>query len=236
MDLYRLLAKGCLNSLRCHSPRACLALRLEVQGLKNWLVAGLALSLGIAVSAALLIFGNPARDEIEVYALAHDVTAGTTLTQDALRLVAVMLPDGASALFQKDAGDLRGTRAAHDLIAGQLLQRADVVAASASADVRLVFIPVKDAPPASAGSRIDLLVISGAADHPDVIPFALGVDVRGAVPGGFIVAVTSRQAPAFVYASEVMRLVAVIAAAGAPAGNEEPVGAPDQALAMASQP
>ena len=204
--------------------------------MKNWLVAGLALGLGIAVSAALLIFGNPARDEIEVYAVAHDVSAGAALTPDALRVVAAMLPDGASSLFQKGASDLSGTRAAHDLIAGQLLQRADVVMASQSADVRLVFIPVKDAPPASAGSKIDLLVISGTSDHPDVMPFALGVDVREVVPGGFIVAVTSRQAPAFVYAAEVMRLVAVIAAPGAPAGNEEPVGAPDQALAVAGQP
>lgn len=204
--------------------------------MKNWLVAGFALALGIAVSAALLIFGNPARDEVDVYAVAHDVSAGTALTQDALRLVAVMLPDGASSFFAKGASDLRGARASHDLIAGQLLQRADVLPASASADVRLVFIPVKDAPPASAGSMIDLLVISGTADHPAVVPFALSVDVRGVVPGGFIVAVTSRQAPAFVYAAEVMRLVAVIAPPGAPPGNEEPVGEPDQAMAGASQP
>jgi hypothetical protein len=204
--------------------------------LKNWLVAGLALALGIAVSAALLIFGNPARDEIEVYAAAHDVAGGTLLTQDALRLISVVLPDGASSLFLKGATDLRGAQAAHDLIAGQLIQRADVVPASASADVRLVFIPVKDAPPAAPGSKIDLLVISGTSDHPAVIPFALGVDVRAVVPGGFIVAVTSRQAPAFVYEAEVMRLVAVTAAPGAPAGNEEPVGAPDQALVVASQP
>ena len=199
-------------------------------------MAGCALALGIAVSAALLVFGNPARDEIEVYAVAHDVPAGSALTQDALRVVAVMLPDGASSLFPKGSSDLRGTQAAHDLIAGQLLQRADVVPASHSADVRLVFIPVKDAPPAATGSKIDLLVISGTSDRPEVIPFALGVDVRGVVPGGFIVAVTSRQASAFVYAAEVMRLVAVIAASGAPVGNEEPVGAPDQALAAASQP
>ena len=204
--------------------------------MKNWLVAGLALALGIAVSGALLIFGNPARGEIEVYAVAHDVTAGTALTQDALRAVAVMLPDGASSLFQVGAADLRGMRAAHDLNAGQLLQRADVLPASASADVRLVFIPVKDAPPANTGSKMDLLVISGSPDHPTIIPFALGVDIRGVVPGGFIVAVTSRQAPAFVYAAEVMSLVAVIAAPGAAPGNEEPVGAPEQALATAGQP
>ncbi len=204
--------------------------------MKNWLVAGLALALGIAVSAALLVFGNPARDEIQVYAAGRDISAGTALTRGALRVVAVMLPDGASSLFQNGTGDLRDMRAAHDLVAGQLLQRADVVSASQSADVRLVFVPVKDAPPASPGSKIDLLAVSGTSDHPDVIPFALGVEVRGIVPGGFIVVVTSRQAPAFVYAADVMRLVAVIAAPGAPAGNEEPVGAPEQALALASQP
>ena len=204
--------------------------------MENWLVACLTLALGVAVSAALLIFGNPARDEIQVYAVAHDVSAGTTLTQDALRIVSVLLPAGASTLFQKGAGDVQGMRAAHDLMAGQLLQLSDVTSASAPADIRLVFIPVKGAPPVSAGAKIDLLVISGTAGNPAVLPFALGIDVRDVVPGGFIVAVTSRQAPAFVYAAEAMRLVAVIAARGAPAGKEQPVSAPDQALAMASQP
>lgn len=205
--------------------------------MKNRLVAGLALALGVAVSAALIIFGNPARDEVDVFALAHDVPSGALITQDALRLVAVLLPDGASTLFQRgDSDQLRGTRAAHDLIAGQLLQRGDVVAAAAGADVRLVFVPVKYAPPASPGSKVDLLVVSGSPDHPSVIPFALGVDVREVVTAGFIVAVSSRQAPAFVYAAQTMQLIAVVAMPGAPAGNEGPVDAPDQALAMASQP
>src|SRR6266851_7726868 len=79
VHLYRLLAKGCLNRLRWQRSSARLALPTEVHGWKNWLVAGLALALGIAVSAALLIFGNPARDEIEVYAAAHDISAGTAL-------------------------------------------------------------------------------------------------------------------------------------------------------------
>ncbi|HEV2217360.1 MAG TPA: SAF domain-containing protein [Candidatus Dormibacteraeota bacterium] len=204
--------------------------------MRSWLVAGLAAVLAVAVSAGVLIFGNPTRHEIEVYAVAHDISAGTTLTPDALCVVAVMLPSGASTLFQKGAGDVRGLRAAHDLIAGQLLQLSDVVSSSAPADIRLVFIPVKVAPPVSAGAKIDLLVISGTADNPAVLPFALGIEVRGVVPGGFIVAVTSRQAPAFVYAAEAMRLVAVIGARGAPAGKEQPVSAPNQALAMASQP
>jgi SAF domain-containing protein len=209
----------------------------SVARMKNWLVAGVALALGVAVTAALLVFGNPARDEVEVYAVAHDVPAGSALTQDALRLVAVMLPDGASSLFApSDAAELHGLRAAHDLVAGQLLQRSDVTAATTSADVRLVFVPLKDAPPATPGSRVDLLAVSGTPDHPAIVPFALGVDVRAVVTGGFIVAVSSRQASAFVYAAEAMQLIAVIAVPGAAAGNEAPIDAPDQALAVAAQP
>jgi hypothetical protein len=68
------------------------------------------------------------------------------------------------------------------------------------------------------------------------VPFALGVEVRVVVTGGFVVAVPSRQAAAFVYAAEVMRLVAVVAQPDASAGAEAPVDAPDQALAIASQP
>lgn len=205
--------------------------------MKNRLVAGLALAFGIAVSATLIVFGNPARDEVDVFALAHDVPSGALITQEALRLVAVLMPDGASALYQRgDSDQLRGTRAAHDLVAGQLLQRGDVVPAASGADVRLAFVPVKDAPPASPGSKVDLLVVSGTTDRPSIVPFALGVDVRGVVTGGFIVAVSSRQAPAFVYAAETMQLIAVVAMPGAPAGNEAPVDAPDQALVVASQP
>ena len=205
--------------------------------MKNWLVAGLALGLGIAVSAALLVFGNPARDEVQVYSLARDVAAGTSLGGDSLRLVAALLPDGTASLFrQADAGELRGALAGHDLVAGQLLQRADVVTVAASADIRLVFLPVKDAPPAAPGSKLDLLYITGPPDHPAVAPFALGVVVRAAVTGGFIVAVSSRRAAAYVYAAQAMQLVAIVATAGAPAGSEEPIGAPDQALAVASQP
>lgn len=205
--------------------------------LKNWLLAGIALGLGAAVSAALIVFGNPARDEVDVYAAAHDLPAGAAITADALRVVSVLLPDGASSVFAAgDASVLRNTRAAHDLIAGQLLQRGDVVTGGSAPDLRLVFVPVKDAPPAAPGSRLDLLVMSGTADHPSVIPFALGVDVRAVVTGGFVVAVPSRQAPAFVFAAENMHLVAVVAAPGAGAGNEAPVSDQDQAVAVAAQP
>jgi hypothetical protein len=104
------------------------------------------------------------------------------------------------------------------------------------ADERLVFIPVKDAPPATPGSKLDLLVVAGTPDHPAIMPFALGIEVRAVVTGGFIVAVPSRQASAFVYAAEEMNLAAVVAAPGAAIGTESPIGAPDQALAVAAQP
>ncbi len=205
--------------------------------MKSWIAALAALGLGGLVSAALIVFTNPDRERVDVYALSRSVTSGSELTRDVLRLEPVVMPDGIDTLFTSgDEPRLRGARAAHDLLAGQLLQKTDLAAPALTADERLVFLPVKDAPPATSGSKVDLLIIGGTPDRPAVIPFALGVDVREVVTGGYVVAVPSRQAPAFVYAAETMRLIAVIAAPGAAAGNEAPVGAPDQAMALVAQP
>ena len=153
-----------------------------------------------------------------------------------LRLEPVAISAGDSALFARgDEAQLAGVRAGHDLRAGQLLQRGDVIAPSAVSDERLVFVPVKDAPPAAPGSKLDLLLISGTTDQPAIVPFALGVEVRAVATGGFVVSVPSRQAAAFVYAAEVMHLVAVVAAPDAVVGSETPIGAPDQALAVAAE-
>jgi hypothetical protein len=205
--------------------------------MKNWMVALVALAMGVAVSAALLVFANPARGSVDVFALVSDVPAGTSITRDELRLEPVVVSAGESSLFTRgDVPQLEGMRASHDLVAGQLLQRGDVVGGPEVADERLVLIPVKDAPPAGPGSKLDLLLVSGTPDRPAIIPFALGIQVRAVVAGGFVVAVPSTRAAAFVYAAEVMRLVAVIAAPGAANGGESPIDAPDQALAVASQP
>lgn len=205
--------------------------------MKNWMVAAVAIAMGVAVSAALLVLTNPARTDVEVYALARSVAAGEAIAPDALRLEPIAAEDSTTSLFTRhDASQLAAARAAHDLIAGQLLQRSDVAAAGAVLDERLVFLPVKDAPPATAGEKVDLFVIGGTADSPTVVPFALGIQVRAVVTGGLVVAVPSKEAGAFVYAGEVMRLVAVVAADGAPAGSEEPISTPDQALAAVSQP
>jgi hypothetical protein len=205
--------------------------------MKSWIVALIALGVGCAISAALIVFTNPDRERVDVYALARSVASGAEVTRDALRLEPVVMPDGIDTLFTPgDEPRLRGVHAAHDLVAGQLLQKTDLAAAPVVADERLVFLPVQEAPPAAVGSRLDLLVVGGTPDRPAVIPFALGVEVRDVVTGGYIVAVPSRQAPAFVYAAATVHLIAVVAAPGASAGNEAPVGAIDQAMALVAQP
>jgi SAF domain len=205
--------------------------------MKNWMVALIALAMGGVVSATLLVFANPARDTVDVFAVTRDLQAGSAITADVLRLEPVVISAGASSLFTRgEESQLDGRRAGHDLSAGQLLQRADLVGMSAVPDERLVFIPIKDAPPAAPGSKLDILYVSGTADSPSIVPFALGVEVRAVVTGGFVIAVPSKQAAAFVYAAEVMRLVAVVAAPDAAGGSESPIGAPDQALAVVAQP
>jgi hypothetical protein len=203
--------------------------------MKNWIVAAIAIGMGAAVSGALLVLSNPSRSEVQAFALARSVAAGDVIAPDALRLEPVMAGASSTSLFGSgDAPQLDGARAAHDLLAGQLLQRSDVADARTLLDTRLVFVPVKDAPPAVAGQTVDLFMIGGTGDSPSVIPFALGVQVRAVVTGGLVVAVPSTQATAFVYAGEVMRLVAVVGDAGAPIGTEEPISAPEQALAAVS--
>jgi len=200
--------------------------------MKNWIVAVVAVAMGVAVSAALLVFTNPSRTEEDAFSLARSVAAGDVIPADALRLEPVMAGGSTTSLFTRaDASQLEGARAAHDLLAGQLLQRSDVADSQALLDTRLVFVPVKDAPPALAGQTVDLFILGGTGDNPSVIPFALGVEVRAVVTGGLVVVVPSKEATAFVYAGEVMRLVAVVGEAGAPAGSEPPISAPDQALA-----
>jgi SAF domain len=201
------------------------------------MTALVALGLGISVSAALLLFANPDRNAVEVYAAARDLPAGSALTPDSVVLVR-MNATGLSPLLVRgsDQVALAGVRATHDLAAGQLIQRSDATRADAISDRRLVFLPVKDVPPAAAGSRVDLLVVDGAPDHVSVSPFALGVEVQSSVAGGLVVVVSSKQAPAFVYAAFAMHLTAVIAGAGTGAGTEGSVSTAEQALAVAAQP
>ena len=198
---------------------------------KRWLVAFAALVVGGTVSAAMLFLANPARDAVEAYVAARDLPAGASLGADSIAIERVAIASGHSLLFMRgDEPRLVGMRASHDLSTGQLIQRSDVMDASTTADRRLVFMPVKDVPAMSPGSKVDLLVIGGAADHPTVIPFAIGVEVQSTVSGGLVVVVTTRQAAAFVYAANAMRLVAVIAEPGAADGAESPISSSSEAM------
>lgn len=204
--------------------------------MKRWLMAFVAVAIGGGVSAALLVAANPARTSVEVYVAARDLAVGATLGPDVLALERISVAAGRSHLFSRgDESQLVGRRASHDLTSGQLIQRSDVIDANVLADRRLVFVPVKDAPAAVAGSRVDLLVIGGTPDRTAVFPFALGVEVRSTVAGGLVVVVGSKSAAAFVYAGQTMHLTAVIAEPGAADGAEVPISTPDEAMATAAQ-
>jgi Flp pilus assembly protein CpaB len=203
--------------------------------MKRWLAALGALAIGGGVSAALLVAANPGHDVLEVYVAARDLPAGASLATDDFVLEPITVASGRSLLFVRgDASELAGQRATHDLAAGQLIQRSDVMVSSTIADRRLVFVPVQNVPAAVPGSKVDLLVIGGTADHPTVVPFALGVEVSTTVSGGLVVVVASNQAAAFVYAADAMHLAAVIAEPGAAAGAEAAISSPDQAMAAAA--
>ncbi len=203
--------------------------------MKRWLIAAAALLAGGGVSAALLVVGDPARSAVDVYAAAHDLPAGAALTTDAIQLKRVSVVGGASFLFARgDESRLTAMRAAHDLAAGQLIQRGDVMGSTSFADRRLVFIPLSGVPPAPAGAKVDLLLIGGSADHPTVVPFALGVEVQASVSGGLIVAVPAKEAAAFVYAAAGMHLAAVVAEPGTADGTEVPISSIEDAISVVS--
>jgi hypothetical protein len=202
---------------------------------KRWLVALAALVAGGGVSAALLVLADPTRGAVDVYAAARDLPAGALLSTDGMQLKRVSIEGGSSQLFTVgQESRLSAMRAAHDIPSGQLIQRGDVMSTTSVSDRRLVFVPVGQLPALSTGDTVDLLLIAGTADHPTVVPFALGVEVQGAVSGGLIVAVPAKAAAAFIYAAATMRLAAVVAEPGAAYASEAPVSSPEDAIAMAS--
>jgi len=194
-----------------------------------------ALLAGGGVSAGLLVAADPSRGSVEAYAAARDVPAGAGLTQDAIQLTRVAIAGGTSFLFtRRDVDRLMTLRATHDISAGQLIQRSDVMAPTSIADRRLVLIPLSAVPTVPAGAKVDLLLIAGSADHPTVAPFALGVEVVASASGGLVVAVPAKAAAAFVFAGATMHLAAVVVEPGAAEGAELPVATADDAMALAS--
>ena len=201
--------------------------------MKRWLAAASALAASVAVTASLLVFADPARGAVEVAVAARDISAGTAIDSGSIVFVRASVTGGEASLFtRRDARALYGLQASHDLLAGQLVQHADVEVAGA-VDLRLVFVPVKDVPPVSPGSSVDLLAITGGPDHTLVQPFAVGVEVRAVTSTGLVVAVPAGKAAAFVYAGASMQLAAVVAEPGAARGAEMPVGTDQEAMAVA---
>jgi hypothetical protein len=201
--------------------------------MKRWLIAAAALLAGGGVSAALLVAADPSRSAVDVYAAAHDLPAGAALSTDSIQLRRVSVEGGAAFLFTRgDESHLTAMRAAHDLAAGELIQRDDVMGSTSFADRRLVFIPLSAVPPAPAGAKVDLLVIGGSADHPTVVPFAQGVEVQAVVSGGLIVAVPAKEAAAFVFVAAGMHLAAVVAEPGTADATEVPISSVEDAMAV----
>jgi hypothetical protein len=201
--------------------------------MKRWLLAAAALLAGGGVSAALLVAADPSRNSVDVYAAAHDLPAGAALLSDAIELRRVSVAGGAAFLFtREEESHLTAMRASHDLAAGQLIQRNDVMGSRSFADRRLVFIPLSAVPPAPAGAKVDLLLIGGSADHLTVVPFAQGVEVEAVVSGGLIVAVPAKEAAAFVFAGNGMHLAAVVAEPGTADAAEIPISSVEDAIAV----
>ena len=197
--------------------------------LRRWLVAAAALGTGGLVTVALIAYtGGQSAAQEQVYVAVHDVPAGVPLAPDALRVERVRLgAAGAAAVGPGAARLLAGARAAHDLVAGQIVQRSDLAAADSGPDRRRVLIPVKDPPPVAPGDRVDLLLVSGGS----VAPFVFNLEVVSAGPGGLVVSAPSRAATALVWAASGGHLVAVAADPAARHGDEQPVGSLEQAEA-----
>ena len=201
-------------------------------------IAAVAIVAGLAVAGGLLVYARGGQEAEEVYAAATDLPAGAHLGGGAIRLVQVVLGGRQAALAYRAGEEARlgATAAAHDLSAGQIIQRSDTVLAGHDAPRALVVVPLKDPPPLRAGDLVDLLAVNGAGDSLTVSLFAPAVEVHAVTGGGVILKVGATQAPGFVYASAAMRLVAVRVTVQMPGGNG-PAGprTPDETTITSSQ-
>ena len=202
--------------------------------MRRWLVALLALLLGGGTAAVLLVAANPDAGTERVFAAARDLPAGAPVDGGSLQVVTVRLgPAAALAFAEAASSSLLGLRTTHELLAGQVIQRSDVAAATAAVALRSLVVPLHSAPPLVAGDRIDLLAVTGPANSATVVLFASGLLVRSQAGGSVIVAVDPQQAGALAYAGLSTPLIAVLTSGSS--GGEEPVGSIDQAEALVRQ-
>lgn len=221
------------SSLQAWLDAAGDRLRLRREMLRRISVAVVALLVGVAVSAGLLAYVRSAAGARSVLAVTRDLPAGGSLTADLLRPVqAAVDPAQAAGLFAAaERSRVIGSRAEHQLSAGQLLERGDVQPAGTEAAGSLVAVPVKDLPPIRAGDRVDLFALVGSGDRLSAQPFAWSVLVAAVTTDGLVLQVPSRQELAFVYAAGTMQLAAVLTTAPAPPAGSAPISSPEQALA-----
>ena len=221
------------SSLQAWLDAAGDRLRLRREMLRRISVAVVALLVGVAVSAGLLAYVRSAAGARSVLAVTRDLPAGGSLTADLLRPVqAAVDPAQAAGLFAAaERSRVIGSRAEHQLSAGQLLERGDVQPAGTEAAGSLVAVPVKDLPPIRGGDRVDLFALVGSGDRLSAQPFAWSVLVAAVTTDGLVLQVPSRQELAFVYAAGTMQLAAVLTTAPAPPAGSAPISSPEQALA-----
>lgn len=198
-------------------------------------IAAVALLAGLAVAGGLLLYDRAGQTGAEVYVAAVDLPAGAHLGGGAARLVRAVLDARQAALAYRagEEGRLGATVAAHDLTAGQIIQRSDTVLAGHDVQRALVVLSLKEAPPLRAGDRIDLLSVAGTGENVVVTLFAPAVEVHAVGASGVVVSVGAAQAPGFVYAGAALRLVAVLVPNGARPAEETSVNSAQQARVVA---
>ena len=212
--------------------------------IRRMVIAAVAVVAGLAVAAGLLAYEHSGQSAEQVYAATTDLPAGAHLSGGAIRPVRAVLGGRQAALAYRAGEETRlvATEAAHDLTAGQIIQRSDTVLAGHDTQRALVVVSLKDAPPLHAGDRVDLLMVSGTGDNLTVSLFAAAVAVHAVTGGSVVLDVGAAQAPGFVYASAALRLVAVQVSSQVPGGNgpagprtpdETPIASSQQARAVA---
>ena len=133
-----------------------------------------------------------------------------------------------------DRSRLLGSRAVHPLGSGQLIQHSDVQGGGSDAAGSLVTVPLKFLPPARAGDRVDLFILSGSGDQVTALPFAWGVPVAAVESDALVLQVRSRQELAFVYAAGALRLAAVVTGSPAPPTDIAPISSEEAAISGAA--
>ncbi|MGH7903261.1 MAG: SAF domain-containing protein [Candidatus Dormibacteraceae bacterium] len=197
--------------------------------MRRWLGALAALLAGGLASAGVLAAGGGGAGAERVFVAVRDLPAGAQLDASELAVATVHLerPQAAAAFAADSPAPLLGRHAVHALTAGQIIQRGDL---ERGVSLRLVLVTIKDLPPTRPGDLVDLFAL-GDPGRPLVTPFALGVRVAAVTPGGLVLSVPTRQAPAFVFAGS-MPLAAVVVS-GPGGGDGEPVGSAQQAADLA---